>query len=82
MANPLFKAFGNSQPIQNAGSPFDMFGGPQQFQQTLNNYAQNFMSNMACTPEQKVRELLDSGRMTQEQFNQLSSLANRLTGRN
>lgn len=90
MANPLFNSLSqmnqaNQQPMQNQngmGNPFDLFGGPQKFQQTLNNYAQNFMAHMSCTPEQKVQELLASGQMTQAQFNQLSAFANRLTGRN
>lgn len=34
-----------------------------------------FRSNFSGDPRQKVQELLNSGRMTQDQYNQLSSMA-------
>ena len=65
MANPLYGMF-NPPPQQKP----NMF---QQFQQ--------FMSNFRGDPRQKVQELLNNGQMTQEQFNQFSSIANQITGR-
>lgn len=65
MSNPLSNMF---QPRQNQSQ--NMF---QQFQQ--------FMNNFRGDPRQKVQELLQNGQMTQEQFNQLSQMADQLTGR-
>lgn len=59
--NPLFGLFGQNQ---NGPFPFNMI---QQF----NQFRQTFQGD----PKQKVQELLNSGQMTQEQFNQLSSFA-------
>jgi hypothetical protein len=64
--------------------PFDMnrlfqtMGGYQNFQQQFGNFAQQ-MGNQ--NPQQMVEQLLASGRMSQEQFNQLSQMANMITGR-
>ncbi len=59
---------------------FDMFGGFQRFQQQFNMFAQNFNQQSQMTPQQKVQQLLDSGQMSQEQFNQFSQMANAITG--
>lgn len=58
-----------------------MFGGQQNFQNQLNNMKQQF-AMQGVNPQQKVQELLNSGRMNQEQFNQLRAMANMITGRN
>jgi hypothetical protein len=57
---------------------FNMFGGqpnPQMFPlgmiQQFNQFRQMFQGD----PRQQVQNLLNSGQMTQEQFNQLSSMA-------
>lgn len=52
-------------PIQERFQNGNMFA---QFQQ----FAQNFRGD----PRAQVQQLLNSGRMTQEQFNQLSNMAN------
>ena len=65
MGNPFFNQ-NSSAPQTN--NPFgNMANMMSQFQQ--------FKSNFQGDPRQKVQELLNSGRMTQEQFNQLSQLA-------
>lgn len=56
-----------------------MFGNMQNFQRQFQNF-QNQM--MGVNPQQKVQELLNSGKMSQQQFNQLRNIVNRLTGRN
>ena len=55
------------------------------FQPQQNNPASNFLtqfnqfkSTFSGNPEQQVRQLLNSGRMTQEQFNQFAQTANQL----
>jgi len=60
--NPLFNMFGN-QP-----SPFG------NIMNVLNQFYQ-FRSTFQGNPQQKVQELLNSGQMSQEQFNQLSEMA-------
>lgn len=63
MGNPFYNA-----PQQ--GSPFGnnpMTNMVQQFQQ--------FRANFQGDPRQKVQELLNSGKMSQQQFNYLSNLA-------
>lgn len=60
--NPLFNMFGNQQgPFNNMNNVIDQFN---QFQSTFQG-----------DPKHKVQELLNSGQMTQNQFNQLSNMA-------
>lgn len=60
--NPLFNMFGQNN--QNGMFPFSMI-------QKFNQFRQTFQGD----PKQQVQKLLDSGQMSQEQFNQLSSMA-------
>lgn len=46
-------------------------GGMMQMMQSFTKFANAFKGN----PKQKVQELLNSGRMSQEQFNQLQQMA-------
>lgn len=74
MSNPLFDALMNAN--QNRGG-FGNMGMQNQFQNFVNQFKQN--SNI--TPQQRVQQLLDSGQMSQEQFNNLRQMANQLTGK-
>lgn len=47
------------------------FNNPMRLIQQFNQFRQNFQGD----PRQQVQSLLDSGQMSQEQFNQLSSMA-------
>lgn len=60
--NPLFKLFGQNQ---NGGNY------PSNMLQEFNRFRSTFQGD----PQQQVQELLNSGRMSQEQFAQLSSMA-------
>jgi hypothetical protein len=65
MANPLFGQFGGSQ-----NNPMSQFMGEfKRLQQTVKD------------PRKAVENLLQSGQMSQQQFNQLSQMANQLMGR-
>lgn len=65
MANPLFGQFGGNQ-----NNPMSQFMSEfQRFQQTVKD------------PRKAVENLLQSGQMSQQQFNQLSQMANQLMGR-
>lgn len=66
MSNPLFGRFGNQQP--NSNNPV---GNMANMLRQFNDFRSNFKGD----PEQQVRNLLNSGQMSQEQFNQLSELA-------
>lgn len=60
--NPLYNLFGQNQ---NGGMfPFNLI-------QEFNAFRSSFYGD----PKQQVQNLLNSGRMTQEQFTQLSSMA-------
>lgn len=64
MGNPFFN---QNAPMQNNGPFGNMANLMNQFQQ--------FRANFQGDPRQKVQELLNSGKMSQQQFNQLSQLA-------
>lgn len=64
MANPLFNMFGNNP----RSGPF---GNANRLMSEFNQFKSNFQGD----PKQKVQELMNSGQMTQEQFAQLSSMA-------
>ena len=58
-----------------------MLGNPQMFRQQLNNFAQNYSRTFGnISPQQAVQQLLNSGQMTQAQFNHFRDIANRITG--
>lgn len=59
---------------------FQMLQQPQQpsnFLQQLQNFASTFSGN----PQQIVQNMLNSGRVSQDQYNQAVKIANQLTGR-
>lgn len=55
------------------------FGNMQNFMSQFNQFRQNFGNGQ--NPQAMVQQLLDSGKMSQEQFNQLSQMANQIMGR-
>lgn len=61
--NELFKQFGGNVPLP---------GGIGNMIQQFNQFRANFQGD----PQQQVQQLLSSGKMTQQQFNQLAGLAN------
>ena len=68
MPNPL-----GSPNLQNGGNPFrNPFALLQQFQQ----FKQNFKGN----PRQQVQDLLNSGKMTQDQLQQCEQMARQFQG--
>ena len=70
--NPLFDAYRQSQ------------GNSGQGGFNLNAALQNLANQIAptgMTPEQIVRQKIQNGEMSQEQFNQFAKIADRLTGR-
>ena len=67
MSNSVFNLLGNNN--SNSHIPFsNMNNLMSQFKQ--------FQSQFKGDPKQQVQELLNSGKMTQSQFNQLRNMAN------
>ncbi len=60
MANPLFTQFGRAVP-----------NGVEQIVQQVRSFKEQFKGD----PRQKVQELLNSGQITQAQFNELAQQA-------
>lgn len=67
MGNPLFDALGGAQQSQ-------MPGVAGQFQRMMQQF-QRFRSNFQGNPRQEVEKLLQNGKMSQQQLNQLQSTA-------
>lgn len=65
MMNPLFNILNGG--IQPQNSMMSMIA-------QLNQFRQTFQGN----PKQQVQQLLNSGKMSQEQFNQLSQMATQI----
>lgn len=66
MAHDLFRRFGN-QPAPNDGGFSQLVAEVKRMQQT-------FQGN----PQEEVQRLLQSGQMTQEQFNRYAQMANQI----
>lgn len=64
MSNPLFNALGGGK----------MPGEMGQFQQMMQQF-QQFRQNFQGDPKQEVQKLLQSGKMSQQQLNQLQAMA-------
>lgn len=72
--NPFYQRF---QQKQNDNNPFS---SPQAFQNAASQMM-NSLSQMGLTPQARVQQLIQSGQMSQQQFNQFAQIANQLTGR-
>lgn len=60
-----------------------LFGDYNNFNNAFTNFMRNPMfQNQQITPQQIVQQKLNSGEMTQEQFNQLRAIANQIMGTN
>lgn len=64
MPNPLFNVLGGGK----------MPGAMGQFQQMMQQF-QQFRNNFQGDPKQEVQKLLQSGKMSQQQLNQLQAMA-------
>ena len=68
MANPLFQQLGGGQ----------MPGAMGQMQQMMQQF-QQFKASFKGDPQQEVQKLLNSGKMTQAQYNQLAQMAQQMS---
>ena len=72
--NPFYKRYQQNQTDSNP------FSSPEAFQNAANKMMTS-LNEMGLTPQGRVQQLLQSGAMTQQQFQQLSQIADRITGR-
>ena len=64
-------------------NPMQMLQNPQQLFQQVNNFAQQLQrQSNGMTPQQMVQNLLNSGKVSQGQYEQARSFVNKLTGMN
>ena len=68
MANQLFNMLGNKSNLP------EPFSNMQNIIGRLNQFRQSFQGD----PKQQVQELLNSGKMSQNQYNQLSQMATQI----
>lgn len=63
-----------------ANQLFNVLGGQQQTNQMTNlvNQLNQFRQSFSGDPKQQVQQLLNSGRMSQSQYNQLSQMATQI----
>ena len=66
MADLLYNTLG--------GNTSNQFGNIPNFVQRLNQFSQTIQGD----PKQQVQQLLNSGRMSQQQYNQLSQIATQI----
>lgn len=64
MANPLFNLLNNNMNFGQFGNMMNLLG-------RFNQFKQNFQGD----PKQQVQNMINSGQMTQEQFNKLAQMA-------
>lgn len=69
MANPLFQALGGQMP-----GPMGQF---QRMMQLFQQF-QQFKASFQGDPQQEVQKLLQSGKMSQQQLNQLQEMAKQI----
>ena len=67
--NPLFEQYGQNRQQNSLSSRFL-------------DFVNNFRNNSTKSPEETVKDLIASGQMSQQQFEQLKQVANKLTGKN
>ena len=72
--NPFYERFQQNQTDSNP------FSSPQAFQNAANRMMQS-LNQTGLTPQARVQQLLQSGAMSQQEFNRLAQTANMLTGR-
>lgn len=74
--------FNPNNPIFN-----QMFGGFNNFQNNFGQFMQSFgngmnPANMEQFAQQRVQQMLNSGQMSQQEFEQMRQMANQMTGMN
>ncbi len=58
------------------------FNNPMDLQNKFNQFVSGYKGQWNQDPKEKVQQLLDSGKMTQEQYDRLRDMANKFLGTN
>lgn len=77
MKNRMFQQYGQRQPQQKGQIQNGPFNNMDEFFDRYNKFKQEFSGD----PNQKLQEMLNSGQMSQEDYNRLYSLASKIMGR-
>lgn len=80
MGSPIFNMF-NPGPQVSTGNPVLNLLGNAPGTQNAFMQVQQLMQKTNQTPEQIVRGMLQSGKISQDQFNQAAQMANMITGK-
>lgn len=56
------------------------FNNPIEFMEKFSQFVQDYNKNYGQDPKEKVQQLLDSGQMSQEQYDKLRNIANQMLG--
>ena len=72
MASPLFNLLNNGKMGGNGFGNLGIFGNITNLISQYNSFKQNFQGD----PKQQVQNMLNSGQMSQNQFNYFAQLAN------
>lgn len=59
---------------------FGQMGGFNNFISQFNSFQQQFNQNAQMSPQQIIQQKMQTGEITQEQFNQIAQMANMLMG--
>ena len=78
MANPIFNQFKNNN-LNNFQSQFFGNGNQNNLFSMMGKFNE-FKSQFQGDPQQKVEELLNSGKMTREQYEMFSNMAKKFQG--
>jgi hypothetical protein len=74
LKNKLFEQFGTAQKVNQPEIQNGPFKSMNDFMDRFNRFAQTVTGN----PEDQIQQLLDSGQMTQQQYNVLYGLAKKI----
>ena len=80
MKSPIFNAF-NPGPQVQTGNPLLNFLGNMPNGQNALTQVQNLMQQTNQSPQQIVMGMLQSGQISQDQFNRAVQMANAITGK-
>lgn len=78
--SPLFNIFNPGPQIQTGNPLLNFLGNMPGGQNALTN-AQQLIQRTNQSPEQIVRSMLQSGQISQDQFNRAAQMANAITGK-
>lgn len=80
MGSPLFNMFNPGPQIQTGNPVLNLLGNMPGGQNAIAN-VQNLLTKTNQTPEQIVRGMLQSGQISQDQFNRAAQMANMIIGK-